>query len=81
MTRREALLAWYPVALRYGGLWGALIFVPAVWLLTNRIEPALIAVFTSMLGLGEAADALRDFVKARPSGDLPAALRPQSERE
>lgn len=85
MTRRESLLAWYPVALRYGGLFGGLIFVPAVWLATNRLEPALIALFTSMLGLGEATDALRDFVRSRPPGpgadSIPVGPRPQAERE
>lgn len=77
MMRRESLLAWYPVALRYGGLFGGLIFVPAVWLLTDRLEPSLIALFTSMLGLGEATDALRDFVRGRPPGPNEPAVLPQ----
>lgn len=83
MSRRESLLAWFPVLLRYGGLVGGLLFVPLVWLLTNRLEPALIAFFTTMLGLGEGTDALRDFVRTRP---IPPELdklppRPGLERE
>jgi hypothetical protein len=64
--KRQSLLHWYPVLLRYGGLTGCLVFVPAVWLVTNRLEPALIAMFMSMVGIGEGVDALRDFTHHRP---------------
>ncbi len=64
--RRESLLAWFPVILRYGGLIGGLVFVPLVWLLTGRLEPALIAMFTAMWGFGEGTDALREFSRSTP---------------
>ncbi len=63
MTRRDSWLAWFPVALRFTGLAGV-VFVAGVWLVTNRIEPSLLALFGSMVGIGEGADAVRDLVAA-----------------
>lgn len=63
---RESMLSWFPVALRYGGLVGVL-FVAVVWLLTNRLEPALLAMFGSMVGIGEAGDAIRELSTRRES--------------
>lgn len=61
---RESLLSWFPVALRFTGLAGVL-FVAVVWLLTNRLEPALLGLFGSMLGLGEGVDALKELAASR----------------
>ncbi len=74
--RRESLLAWFPVVLRYGGLVGALVFVPAVWVLTDRLEPALIAMFSAMWGFGEGVDAMREFARSAPK---PPDLMPAGE--
>lgn len=76
--KRDSLLAWFPVILRYGGLLGALVFVPAVWVLTNRVEPTLIAMFSAMWGFGEGVDALREFAKSAPKP--PELVPAQDER-
>lgn len=69
---RDSLLAWFPVILRYGGLLGALVFVPGVWVFTDRFEPVLIAMFSAMWGFGEGADAMREFARSAPKPpDLP----------
>lgn len=64
MARRDSALAWSPVVARYLGYSGVL-FVAVVWLLTNRIEPALIGLFGSLIAGGEGADALREFSQTR----------------
>lgn len=64
--RRHSLQDWFPVLLRYTGLAGVP-FVAVVWLLTDRISGELIALFTTLLGLGEGTDALRDFIRTRPT--------------
>jgi hypothetical protein len=71
MNRREKLEEWFPVALRYGGFLVAFPFIPLVWLLTDRVEPALIGLALTMMGLGEGQQALRDFFETRkpPQGD------------
>lgn len=76
-SRRESLLAWTPVVARYLGLTGV-VFVALVWLLTNRIEPTLLATFGSLIGLGEAADAAREAL-TRPA-ESPKRPPPESER-
>lgn len=58
-------MAWFPVALRYTGLAGVIfgaLFWAATHLLTGQgvVEPSLLALFGSMLGLGEVADAFRE---------------------
>lgn len=65
MNRREAMMSWYPVALAYLGILGVL-FVSVVWLLTDRLEPALLAFFGSIIGIGEGVGAIRDFISNRP---------------
>lgn len=77
---RDSLLSWFPVALRYAGLAGV-IFVAVVWLLTNRLEPALLGLFGSMLGLGEGVDALKELSRSRsqPPPPVPPAS-PTGER-
>ncbi len=77
MTRRESMLEWYPVALRYVGLAGVP-FVAVVWLVTDRLSGELIAFFTLLLGLREGTDALRDFARSRPA---PPKLAAPPERE
>lgn len=66
MTRLQKLEQLFPVLMRYGGLAGGLIFVPLVWLLTDRLAPELIAFFTTIMGIGVGQDALRDFARSRP---------------
>ncbi len=68
---RESLAAWFPIVLRYGGLAGCLLFVPIVWLLTGRLAGELIGMFTAMWGLGEGADALREFSRSAPKAPDP----------
>lgn len=64
MDRRSSLLQWFPVLTRYGGLIGVA-FVAFVWLLTNRFEPALLAFFGGMIGVGEGVDALKELAQAK----------------
>lgn len=82
MTKRDSWLSWFPVALRFTGLAGV-VFVAGVWLVTDRIEPSLLALFGSMVGIGEGADAVRDLVAA--SADRAKAQevspRPRTETE
>lgn len=65
MSRREQFQAWFPIALAYVGGVGLVLFVPAVWLLTSRIEPYLIGAFTTAIGFGYGAEALKPS-KVRP---------------
>jgi hypothetical protein len=58
------MLSWFPVLMRYGGLSGVA-FVAVVWLLTERVEPSLLALFGGMMGVGEGVDALRELVAGR----------------
>lgn len=72
MTQRDSLLAWFPVVLKYTGL-GMTILMALFWAATflitgsGAVEPALLALFGSMVGIGEAADAIRDFGLGRPN--------------
>lgn len=66
-------MSWFPVAMRYGGLFGV-VFVAFVWLVTNRIEPSLLALFGGMMGVGEGVDALKELVLARQ----PASTNPEN---
>lgn len=61
-------MSWFPVAMRFTGLLGV-VFVAAVWLLTNRVEPSLLALFGSMVGIGEGADAIRELGNRPPPPD------------
>lgn len=47
---------WLPLILGTVGI----IFVSVVWLVTDRIEPSLIALFGSLVGVSEGANALKD---------------------
>ncbi len=70
------MMSWYPVALAYLGIAGVL-FVSVVWLLTDRLEPALLAFFGSVIGIGEGVGAIRDFVSSRP---VPQDLKKTTQR-
>lgn len=63
----STLLEWFPVVLRYGGAIGAFIFVPVFWAMTDRLEPALIGMFTLAWGFGEGVDAVREFKRDAPA--------------
>lgn len=66
------------MALRYGGLIVAFPFIPLVWLLTDRVEPALVGLSLSMMGLGEGQQALRDFFETRkPKGEETLKVKEQ----
>lgn len=67
------------MALRYLGLIGV-VFVAVVWLLTNRVEPALLGLFGSMIGIGEGADAVRDLAESNRAATN-AALKAAEDRE
>jgi hypothetical protein len=61
MDRRQQMMKWFPVVMRYGGFFGEMgsaIF----WVLTNRLEPALLTSFGVMMGLGGGLEALRDLM-------------------
>lgn len=72
-------MSWFPVAMRFTGLAGV-VFVAAVWLLTNRVEPSLLALFGSMVGIGEGADAIREAQRASSPPPPPLPL-PSDPRE
>lgn len=62
---RSTLEEWFPLALRYGGLF-LLFFFVAFWAVTGRVEPILFAGAGTMAGLGEGAKAVRELSQARP---------------
>lgn len=74
MSRREQMQAWFPITLAYAGAIGLVVFVPAVWLLTGRIEPYLIGGFTTAIGVGYGGEALRPATAPRPRA--PDAIAP-----
>ena len=56
MTPRSAA-EWAGVLPRYLGMLG-LVFCAVVWLLADRIEPALLAAFGGLLAVGQGAEAV-----------------------
>lgn len=44
-----------------------IIFMTGFWALTGRIEPTLVALFGSLVGISEGANAIRDFSTSRSS--------------
>lgn len=66
-ARRDALSLYLGAA--------GIVFITVVWLLTNRIEPALVALFGSMVGVNEGVQALKD-VNKKPEPVSPQPLPP-----
>jgi hypothetical protein len=77
-SRRDAFLAWFPVASKYLGLVG-LVFCATVWALTDRIEPTLLATFGTLLGLSQGTEALRTL--RAPPAELGATVATTMPRE
>ncbi len=64
MRRPEWWLAWFPVALRYGGLAGVAFEV----LVEKGDRLGLLALLGGMMGVGEMAQAIRSAQKREGSG-------------
>ncbi len=77
MSRRDSLLAWFPVVLKYTGI-GMTILITLFWGLTylisgqGVIEPALLAAFGSMYAVGEGSDAIRELKGPGPGASSTA---------
>lgn len=61
MDRRQQLMKWFPVIMRYGGFLGE-VGSAIFWAITNRLEPTLVTSFGVMMGLGGGLEALRDLI-------------------
>lgn len=71
-ARSKEIREWIPVAIGAAGI----VFMTGFWAATGRFEPTFLALFGSLVGISEGANALRDFKKgAEPtppaSGTLP----------
>lgn len=67
MNRQGTTRAWLSPALGTAGI----IFVTAFWAITGRIEPSLVALFGSMVGVSEGVGAIRD-LQATKDGKPPS---------
>ena len=62
--RSKEVREWIPIGLGVVGI----LFVTGFWALTGRIEPSLVTLFGSLVGITEGANALRDLA-SRPSSE------------
>lgn len=67
-ARRDALSLYLGAA--------GIVFITLVWLLTNRIEPSLVALFGSMVGINEGVQALKDAGRPTPPPTPPQPPEP-----
>lgn len=68
---RQSLSDWFPVVLKYVGLFTAFVFTPTFWAVTvlvtgqGRLEPLILGAGLTAAGVGEGADAMRQLAAAR----------------